>query len=117
MPDADLREEISRLETEIEDRAEAIERCRKVILLSKVVAVGGAILVLLLLLGFVQMDPALMIGALAAIIGAGVALGSTTTSSNQLSAALRDAEVRRTELIGMLDLWVAADGNDRRRLH
>jgi len=117
MPDADLREEIARLEAEIEDRAEAIERCRKVILLSKLVAAGGAILVLLLLLGLVQVDPAVMIGAIAAVIGAGVALGSTTTSCNQLTTALQDAEARRDELIGMLDLRVASDGVDRRRLH
>ena len=117
MSDADLREEIARLEAEIEERAEAIERCRKIILLAKVVAVGGAILVVLLLLGLVEVDPAVMIGAIAAVIGAGVALGSTTTSSNQLSAELEDAEARRADLIGTLDLRVASDGVDRRRLH
>ena len=117
MSDDDLREEIARLEAEIEDRTEAINRCRKVILLSKVVAVGGAVLVVLLLLGLIEVDPAVMIGAIAAVIGAGVALGSTTTSSHQLTAALEDAEARRADLIGMLDLRVASDGVDRRRLH
>src|SRR5262245_29153351 len=117
MSDADLREQIARLEAEIEDRSEAIERCRKVILLSKLVAVGGAILVVLLLLGLVHLDPAVMIGAIAAVIGAAVALGSTTTSANQLIADRNAAEARRAELIGMLDLRVAGGPPDRHRLH
>ncbi len=117
MPDGDPRDEIARLEAEIEDRSAALERCRKVVLLGKVVAAAGALVLLLLLFGIVRMEPAVMIGAMAAVLGGVVAFGSTTTTSNQLSEAMQAAEARRAELIGMLDLQVVADGVDRRRLH
>ena len=117
IPDVDPREEIARLEAEIEERSAALERCRKTILLGKLVAAAGGLALLLWLLGVVRLDPAVMIGAIAAALGGVVAFGSTTTTANQLSEALQAAEARRAELIGMLDLQVVADGPDRRRLH
>lgn len=104
MPELDLRAEIVRLEAEIEDRSEAIERCRKVILMSKIAATGGAIVIMLLLFGAMQPDAAAMIGAIAAVLGGAVGVGSTTTTAGQLTAAVKDAEARRAELIGMISL-------------
>jgi len=57
----DPHAEIARLEAEIEERSEAIERCRKVILLSKVAATAGALVVILLLLGIVPPDATTLI--------------------------------------------------------
>jgi hypothetical protein len=102
-PDADPREEIARLEAEIEERADALERCRKIILMSKLAIAGGALVMALLLLGYFRFDAATMIGAIAAMIGGIVMFGSTTTTAAQLSVAIRDAEARRTALIGLID--------------
>jgi hypothetical protein len=44
-----------------------------------------------------------MIGALAAIIGGVVVLGSNSTTSKQIMAAMKAAEIRRAELITMID--------------
>ena len=109
MPDADLREEIARLETEIEDRTEAINRCRKVILLSKFAAGAGALVFLLLLLGIAPPNATAMIVSIAATLGGAVGLGSTTTTAAQLATAIKDAEARRAELIGMIRLTVVGD--------
>ena len=117
IPDVDPREEIARLEAEIEERSAALERCRKVILLGKVAAGAGAIVLVLLFVGVLRMEPAVLISAMAAVIGGIVAFGSTTTTANQLSEAMQAAEARRAELIGLLELQVVADAPDRRRLH
>jgi hypothetical protein len=117
MSDGDLHDEIARLEAEIEERSAALERCRKVILLSKLVAAGGALLLLLMLPGLIQLDPAIMIGAMAAVLGGIVLFGSTTTTAKQLSDAIAAAETRRTELIGSLDLRTVTDDARPRWLH
>jgi hypothetical protein len=117
LPDGNPRDEIARLEAEIEERAAALERCRKVILLGKIAAAAGAIVLVLLFVGVVRMEPAVMITAMAAVIGGIVAFGSTTTTANQLFDAIQAAEARRAELIGMLELEVVADAPERRTLH
>jgi hypothetical protein len=111
MLDADPREEISRLEAQIEEQSEAIERCRKIILASKLVAAGGAIVIVLLLIGLVRFDAAAMIGAMAAVIGGVVMFGSTTSTSGQLAVAIKDAEARRAELISMINPRVVGSGS------
>jgi hypothetical protein len=111
MLDADPHDEIVRLEAQIEAQSEAIERCRKVILLSKLVAAGGSLLILLLLVGVVPFNAAAMIGAMAAVIGGIVAFGSTTSTSTQLSAAIKDAEARRAELIGVINPRIVGNGS------
>jgi hypothetical protein len=117
LPDGNPRDEIARLEAEIEERSAALERCRKVILLGKIAAAAGAIVLVLLFVGIVRMEPAVMITAMAAVIGGIVAFGSTTTTANQLFEANQAAEARRAELIGMLELHVVAEAPDRRTLH
>jgi hypothetical protein len=117
MPDAEVHDEIARLEAEIEERSAALERCRKVLLVSKLAAAAGGLVLLLTLPGLIQLDPALMIGAMAAVIGGVVLFGSTTTTAKQLADAVRAAETRRAELIGMLDLHTVTDAAPPRWLH
>jgi len=117
MTDGDVHDEIARLEAEIEQRSAALERCRKVILLAKLVAAGGALLLLLMLPGLIRLDPAVTIGAIAAVLGGIVLFGSTTTTAKQLSDAVKVAEARRAELIGMLDLRTVTNGAPPRWLH
>jgi len=108
--DADPREEIARIEAQIEDQSDAIERCRKMVLASKLAAAGGAVLMVLLLVGIVPSNAAAMIGAMAAVIGGVVMFGSTTSTSGQLGAAVKQAEARRAELIAMINPRVVGNG-------
>src|SRR5262249_44822645 len=54
MSDGNLRIEILRLESEIEELTEVIERCRKVILISKVTFAAGAVWLLTLTTGIIR---------------------------------------------------------------
>ena len=109
MADGDLRDQIVRLEADIEQLAERLDRCRKAMLLSKVAIGAGGICILAYFLG-ISFDPTIVIGALAAIIGGIVILGSNSSTSKQTMAAMKDAEAQRAELIGMIDLRTVGTG-------
>lgn len=100
----DLREEISRLEGDIEEMAKKIERCRKVDLAAKTAISIGALLLVVLVIGVIRFDALAMIAALTAIIGGIVLLGSNSTTAKQFSAQMRAAEAQRAELIGRIEL-------------
>jgi hypothetical protein len=68
MTDGDLRDQIARLESDIEHLAEGLERCRKAMLFSKVAIGAGGVCILAYFLG-IRLDPTIVVGALAAIIG------------------------------------------------
>jgi hypothetical protein len=104
MSDGDLRDQIARLEADIEQLAEGINRCRKAMLLSKVAIAAGGICMLAYFLRPIRFDPTIMIGALAAIVGGVVVFGSNLTTSKQTIAAMKDAETQRSELIEMIEL-------------
>jgi hypothetical protein len=103
MVDGDLHDQILDLESDIERLAESLDRCRKAILFSKVVIAAGVIWILSYLLGAIPFEPATMVGALAAIIGGVVLFGSNLSTSKQTTAAIKAAEMRRAELIDMID--------------
>ena len=109
----DPHAEIARLEAEIEERSDAIERCRKVILLSKAVAAAGGLVIVLLLLGIIPPNATTLMVSIAAFLGGAVGLGSTSTTAGQIAAAIKDAEARRAELIGMISLTVVGDKPSR----
>jgi hypothetical protein len=92
MQDRELRDQISELEERVEKLAESLERCRKVMLASKLSMIIGGALILAMLLGLLSFDPQVMIVAITAIIGGTVMFGSTTTTAKQTSAAMQDAE-------------------------
>jgi hypothetical protein len=105
----DPHEDIARLEARIEELAEAIEKCRKVILISKTAIALGAILGLLIMLGVIRVDPMALIGAIAAVIGGTVLLGSNSSTLAEMTAAMKTAETQRAQLIDNLDLRVVGD--------
>src|SRR5688572_13344177 len=109
MDEGDLREQILRLEARIDEHAEAIESCRKVILISKAVIGFGGILLLAIVLGAIRFNPMALIGAIAAILGGVVVFGSHKSTSEQAATAMKAAEAQRAELIGRIDLRVVGN--------
>jgi len=104
MADGDSSDQIARIEADIEQLAESLDRCRKAMLLSKVAIAAGAIWVLGYFLGAIRFEAATMIGAIAAIMGGIVVLGSNSSTSKQTTAAMKAAETQRAELIDTVDL-------------
>jgi hypothetical protein len=111
MNDSNLHEQIARLEERIEQLAETIERCRKLMLFSKAAISIGGLLIVAMMFGGIRFDPAAMIGALTAVIGGTVLLGSNSSTSQQTMAAMKAAEEQRAELIDGIDLQVVGEGD------
>ena len=109
MDNGELHEQISNIEVHIEELADIIERCQKIILISKVAIAAGGTLILALFLGAVWFDPTVMIGAIAAVIGAVVVCGSNRSTLEQTTAAMKAAEAHRAELISRMDLRVVGE--------
>jgi hypothetical protein len=101
-----LTDEISRIETQLEELAEVSERCRKIILISKVAIAGGVALLLFAMLGFFGSNQVAAIGSIAVVLGGIVSLGSNTSTLQETMAAMSAAEALRSNLIGRIDLRV-----------
>jgi hypothetical protein len=110
--DDDPHAQISQLEARIEDLAERIERCRKIIVAAKIVIALGAVTLLLLLIGAVRFDPVVMMAAVIAFIGGIVVLGTNTSTAKQMAADMARAEAQRSSLIDRLDLRLVTDEVD-----
>ena len=113
--DGDLRDQISRLETQIEDLTRVIESCRKFILISKAAFVVGGIWTLAVVLEVVNIKPIFIIGAIAAMIFGIVGFGSNMSTLKQTTAAMKKAEALRDELINRIDLRVVGESEESRR--
>lgn len=109
--DGDPRDQIARLETELEELAEAMARCRKIKLISQIAIAGGGMWMLAVTIGIVGFDPVAMVAAISGVIGGTVMYGSNKTTSQEVDAAMKDAEALRAELIGRLDLRVVGEGD------
>jgi len=108
--DGDLHEQILHTEAHIEELTDIIERCRKIILISKAAIAAGGTLILAIIIGAVGFDPTVLIGSLAAVIGGTVVFGSNASTLKQTMTDMKAAEAHRTELIDRMDLRVVEDG-------
>ena len=108
--DGDLHEQILHIEAHIDELTDIIERCRKIILFSKVAVAAGGILILATVIGAVGFDATVLIGAIAAVIGGTVVFGSNTSTLKQTLTNMKAAEAHRTELISRMDLKVVGHG-------
>jgi hypothetical protein len=104
--DGDLHRQILHIEAQIEELADVIERCRKIILISKAAIAAGGALILAIIIGAVGFGPTVMIGSIAGIIGGIVVFGSNTTTLKQTTTDMKAAVAHRAELINRLDLRV-----------
>ncbi len=112
MDDDELRQQIVRLEEQIEALAQTIEQCRKLILISKGAIIVGAILLGAIVLGLIRFNPVVAIGAFAAIFAGAVGFGSNASTSEEATAQMHVAEASRTELIGRIELRVVGSPED-----
>jgi hypothetical protein len=102
-------DEISRIEARLEELAEVSERCRKIILVSKVAITGGVSLLLVMVLGLFGSNQVAAIGSIAMMLGGIVSFGSNVSTLRQTTAAMSAAEVLRSDLISKIDLRVVGD--------
>ena len=103
MTDGNLHDQISQLEADIEDLTEVVERCRKIILISKIAIGAGGIWLLAITLGAIRFDAVAMIASMALVIGGIVIFGSNMSTSKQTTVAINAAEARRAELIDKIN--------------
>jgi hypothetical protein len=106
----DPRDQIARLESRLEELADAMARCRKIKLMAQIAITVGGIWLLAVTIGVIGFSPMGMVAAISGVIGGTVLYGSNTTTSREVDAATKKAEALRTELIGRLDLRVVGEG-------
>ena len=107
-------DEISQIEARLDELAEVCERCRKIILISKVAIAGGVAFLLVTMLGLFGFSQVTAIGSIAAVIGGIVSLGSNVSTLQETMAAMGDAEVLRSDLISRINLRVVGDSTMKR---
>ncbi len=101
--------EIALIEARLEYLAAVAERCRKIILASKIAIGGGVALMFAMLIGVLGPTPVAAIGSIAAVLGGIVSLGSNFSTLQQTTAAIDAAERARSDLIGGMRLRVVGD--------
>lgn len=99
-------DDIATIEARLEHLAEVADRCRKIILFSKWAVAGGGVLLLATMFGVIESNQVVAIGAIAAVLGGIVSLGSNFSTLQQTTAAISAAESLRSNLIGGMNLRV-----------
>ena len=104
MNNGDHRDEIVRLEAQIDELAARIESCRKFILVGRIAVVGGCAVLIAILIAAIQFDPAVIGVAVTAVLGGIVAAGSNRSTAKEAMHELTLVEAKRTAMIGQIDL-------------
>ena len=102
-------DDIARIEERIESLRDSIAHCRKLSFAAKLMIGAGAAWIALTLLLLIPYLPGMVFGALAAVIGGIVLLGSNSTTWSETEAALAASEAARAEWIGRRDMRLVGD--------
>src|SRR5437763_1689016 len=105
----DLREQISRLESDIERLSDSVDRCRKIAVAAKVAIGAGCVLLASLLVGAIGADALSLIVSAILIISGIVLLGSNETTLKQTLARIEEAERLRAALISQMELTLVPE--------
>jgi hypothetical protein len=103
-------DEIERLEMQIGDLRDAIERSRRFTLAGRAATVAGPALLAAILVGLVDFTPARTIFCLALAIGGMVLSGSSRATTDELRRSLQSAEATRNAAIDALELVDLGEG-------
>ena len=98
--DSDPRDEIARLESKLDELADAMAQCRKITLISQIAITAGGTWLLAVAIGVIGFDPLGLMAAMSGVIGGTVMYGSNTTTWREVDAAMKNAEAMRAALIG-----------------
>ena len=107
--DGDLREQIARLEAEIERLSDSVQRCRKIAVAAKVAIGAGCVLLASLLVGAIGADGLSLIVSAILIIGGIVLLGSNETTLKQTLVRIEETGQLRAALISQLELTLVSE--------
>lgn len=104
--EADLKpaEQIERLEAQLEELREAIQRSRRLVVAGRACVLGGAALLICLMLGLTTFTPIRMIVGITVAIGGVVLTGSSVASTAQLELSLKQTDDKRNAAIDALEL-------------
>ena len=105
-------DEIERLELQIEELRDGIERSRRFALAGRASVVAGPALLVAILIGLVAFTPARVVIALALAIGGMVLSGSSRATTEELRRALSRVEAARNAAIDSLEFANPDEGTN-----
>jgi hypothetical protein len=103
-------EEIERLEAQVDQLREAIQRSRKLVVAGRACACAGAALLICLMLGLATSTPFRIVVGIAGALGGLVLMGSSVGSTRQLELFLKQTEDKRNAAIDALEFVEIGDG-------
>lgn len=114
-PEGEISDQIASLEDRIETLTEKIARCAKISVGAKIAIAAGLAWFALMLVWILPFDGTAFVGALTAVLGGFVLLGSNATTWDEMETERQAAEAARAALIGRIELRVV--GEERPTLH
>ena len=103
-------DEIERLEAQIDELREAIQRSRRLAVAGRLGAFAGVATLVALIFGLAIFTPVRMIVGITLTLGGLVLMGSSVGSTKQLELSLRQTEDERNAAIDALELIQLRDG-------
>ncbi len=103
-------EQIERLEAQIDELREAIQRSRRLAIAGRACAFAGAALFICFMLGLATVTPVRMIVGITVALGGLVLMGSSVGSTKQLELSLKQTEDERNAAIDALEFVELGDG-------
>jgi hypothetical protein len=107
--ESSVRDEIEKLEQQIERLSEQRGHCRKVAFAAKTAIGLGGVMMAALLLGLLGSDVLWLLVAAILLLGGIVLSGSNARTADDLVERIADAERQRAELIGEIKLTLVPE--------